>query len=134
MTEVLDCFEVVLGVGKCFARSCDSQPNWPIYLHTAPSTLSSTNVLITACWWSRQHRIYAWLVRVSRDGKAMTYWGGGNYTPYMCLLRCISVLWQPRPARPPKPGKNALGTTLALWMQLCTKRLCLAGEQRTAYK
>ena len=22
---------------------------------------------------------------VSRDGKAMTYWGGGNYTPYMCL-------------------------------------------------
>ena len=26
---------------------------------------------------------------VSRDGKAMTYWGGGNYTPYMCLCGLI---------------------------------------------
>ena len=36
---------------------------------------------------------------VSRDGKAMTYWVGGNYTPYMCLCRLnrscayISSLW-----------------------------------------
>ena len=26
---------------------------------------------------------------VSRDGKAMTYWGGGNYTLYMCLWGLI---------------------------------------------
>ena len=51
---------------------------------TAPSTLSSTNVLITASQWSRQHRLYAWLVGITRrQGDDIS--GRGYYTHYMCL-------------------------------------------------
>ena len=32
---------------------------------------------------------------VSRDGKAMIYWGGGNYTHYMCLCGLNRSCWYP---------------------------------------
>ena len=97
-------------------RSPDSRPNWPIYPHTAPSTLSSTNVLITVSQWSRQLRLYAWLVGITRrQGDAIL--GRGELYSLHVLVRVKSIM-----------------RISALWMQLWHKRLRLAGEQRTAYK
>ena len=47
---------------------------------------------------------------------------GGKYSLHVLVrvksIMRISVLWQPCPAPPLRPGKSALGTTLALCMQL----------------